>query len=182
MSNIFCTELIKSYAKAGYPVGIGEWTTRNGVAAMDIRPAPFYKNLDGGTVSGILRSEFIPNTSYVIDMWIDVDDVIYNGNNVTAGFTLKYTDGTTENFAFTGPAGWNHKKIVTPATKSVLLLDIYYYTSIAVYYRWDSYIIPANTLNLNNNGQLNTINIIENQQTIALSRGGSTYVNNIYEY
>jgi hypothetical protein len=162
MSNIFRSELIMPYAKAGHSVGIGEWTTRNGAAAMDIRPVPFYKNLDDGTVSGILRNEFIPNTSYLVDLWIDVDDVISSGSNVAAGLTLKYTDGTSESFVFTGPKGWNHKKVITPATKSIKLLDIYYYTSVPVYYRWDSYIAPITSSNINKVGQLDICNIIEN--------------------
>jgi len=35
-------------------------------------------------------------------MWIDVDAVTYNGNNVAAGMTVCYSDGTTESFVFTG--------------------------------------------------------------------------------
>lgn len=182
MSNIFRSELIIPYAKAGYTSGIGEWTARNGVPAMDIRPAPFYKNLDNATNSGILRDEFSPNTSYLIDLWIDVDDVISNGSNVAGGLTLRYTDGTSEAFSFTGPKGWNHKKIITPATKSIKLLDIYYYTSIPVYYRWDSYIAPITTSNVNKVGQLDVCNIIENQEIASLSKGGSAYSNNFYEY
>lgn len=182
MSNIFRSELIIPYAKAGYTTGIGEWTTRNGEAAMNISPAPFYKNLDNGTVSGILRNEFIPNTSYIIDLWIDVDEVVYNNNNVAGGLTLKYTDGTSEAFSFTGPKGWNHKKVITPATKSIKLLDIYYYTSTPVYYRWDSYIAPITASNVNKVGQLDICNIIENQDIASLSKGGSAYSNNFYEY
>ena len=182
MSNLFRSELIMPYRKT-VTAGTGEWTTRNGIPCMDIRPAPFYKNLDDGTVSGILRGQFAPLTSYIIDMWIDVDDVISGGNNVAAGFTLRYTDGTTESFVFTGGnKGFQHKKVITPNTKSINLLDIYYYTSIAVYYRWDSYITPVGTLNTNKAGQLYLTNGIENQALASFSNGGSAYSQQFYEY
>ena len=182
--NIFRSEIIKKYNTKNRTAGIGEYVLRNGIWCMDIRPEPFYKNIDNNT-SGILFDEFILNTSYIIDMWIDVDDVVYNNNNVAAGFTLYYTDNTTESFAYTGGgsnSGFHHKKIITPITKSIKSLEIYYYTSSPVYYRWDSYIVPVETLNINKQGQILTAQTIENQDIASFSKGGSIYLNNFYEY
>lgn len=183
MSNIFRSELIQKYNTKNRAAGIGEWTKRNGVWAMDIRPEPFYKNLDNSTVGGILRDEFTSGVRYIADLWIDVDDVIYNSNNVAAGLYIKYSDGTNEEFVFTGPnKGWNHKKLITNASKTVNRLEIYYYTSMPVYYRWDSYIIPINNQEITNNGQIKTNSIVEGQDVAAFLKGGSVYSNNFYEY
>lgn len=183
VANIFTTENIQPFSKSGPVVGTGEWVTRNSVPAMNIRPAPFYKNLDNATVSGILRGYFTENTSYIVDLWIDTDAVIYNGNNVAGGLTIIYTDGTTEPFVFTGGnKGWQHKKVITPNTKTIKLLDVYYYTSLDVYYRWDSYITKFDTQNITKTGQVNTSNVIENQDLTSFSKGGSIYTNNFYEY
>lgn len=183
MSNLFRSELIKNYNTKNRGAGIGEDVLRNGVWSMDIRPEPFYQNLENSQ-SGILLNEFNSNIQYVIDMWIDVDDVIYNGNNVAAGFTLRYSDNSTESFVFTGGnKGFQHKKIITPSNKSVLKLEIYYYVSMPVYYRWDSYITPYNIPKITKQGILNTTNEIENKSlTTSLSNGGIIYFNNLYEY
>lgn len=183
MENIFKTELIQLSNTKGQTAGIGEWTVDNGIPAMDIRPVPFYKNLDNGNISGILKGLFEPNTSYLIDLWVDTDDVIYNGNNVAGGLTVVYTDSSTESFVFTGGnKGFQHKKIITPNTKTINYLNIYYYVNQPVYYRWDSYITKITTQNISNQGQLNVNNTIENQTITSLSKGGSIYLNNFYEY
>ena len=182
MENIFRTDLIQLSNTRGRTAGIGEWTIRNGVPAMDIRPEPFYKNGKDGAFDWILKDQFSPGTSYIFDMWIDVDDVIYQDVNRYGGIYIIYTDGTSEPFQFTGPAGWNHKKIITPATKNISNIGIYYYVSNPVYYRWDSYICKADVLNINKNGQLSTVNTIENQNIASFFKGGSNYCNNFYEY
>lgn len=183
MSNIFTTENIQPFSKSGPIIGTGEWILRNGIPCMNIRPAPFYKNLDNATISGILKGYFTNNTSYIIDLWIDTDDVIYNNNNVAGGLTVVYTDGSTEPFVFVGGnKGFQHKKIITPNTKTIKLLEIYYYTSLDVFYRWDSYITEFKTQNINKQGQINISNLIENQNITSFSKGGSVYTNQIYEY
>ena len=183
MSNIFTTENIQLFSKFGPVTGTGEWVMRNGIPCMNIRPAPFYKNLDNETTSGILKDYFSNNTSYIIDLWIDTDDVIYNNNNVAGGLTVIYTDGSAESFTFVGGnKGFQHKKIITPNTKTIKLLDIYYSVSIDVFYRWDSYITEFTTQNINKQGQINVPNLIENQDIASFSKGGSIYLNNFYEY
>jgi len=61
---------------------------------MNIRPEPFYKNLEN-EASGLLLEEFLPNTQYIFDIWIDADDVVYGGKNVGSGFTIHYTDNSS---------------------------------------------------------------------------------------
>ena len=118
MSNIFTTENIQPFSKSGPIIGTGEQVLRNGISCMNIRPAPFYKNLDNATISGILKGYFTNNTSYIIDLWIDTDDVIYNNNNVAGGLTVVYTDGSTEPFVFVGGnKGFQHKKIIVNSSK-----------------------------------------------------------------
>lgn len=185
MSNIFTSELLKSYALANATAGIGEWVERNGEAAMAINPNAFYKNLDNGTLSGALRNEFQPNTSYVIDMWIDADDVISGGANHEGGMTVHFTDNTTESFVFIGPTGWNHKKIITDASKSIDRISFYYYAGISVFYRWDSYISPVDEnskVNVQKTGVFNSAQVIENQNLASIAKGGSAYCDNFYEY
>lgn len=184
MSNIFRKELIQPYSKSGAVAGTGIWVQRNDVWAMDIRPAPFYQNLPDSK-SGILANDFLPNTSYVIDMWIDADSVIYNNNNVAAGFTIRYEDNTSDStFVVTGGnKGFQHKILITPSSKTISRLDIYYYVSQPVYYRWDSYIQPIIKPSIGQNGIFNTNSIIvNNYDNASLNQGGILYSNQFYEY
>ena len=70
--------------------------------------------------------------------------------------TLHYTDGSSAGFAPVGnktaPKGWQEYFLITTAGKTVSHMTSYYYTSIPVYYRWDSYIIPYVTENINKQG------------------------------
>jgi hypothetical protein len=58
----------------------------------------------------IFKDEFLPNTQYVISLYMDVDDVVYNGNNVGGGMSVIYTDGSTVHLNPVGnktsPKGW----------------------------------------------------------------------------
>ena len=57
---------------------------------------------DGTTKIGdFLRGEFLPG-SYVFNLWIDGDDVIYNNTNRAAGLSVVYADGTSFNLLITG--------------------------------------------------------------------------------
>jgi len=40
--NILTTENLAKYNTKNWFGGVGEWVNRNGIWAMDIRPAPFY--------------------------------------------------------------------------------------------------------------------------------------------
>lgn len=179
--NIFTTELISKYNTKSRTSGIGEWVTRNGEPSIAIKPEPFYINLPNED-SGILVDEFKPNTQYIVDMWLDVDDVIYNSNNVTGGLYVYYTDGTSESFVFQGPRGWVHKRIVTPVGKTVKKISSSYYTNTNVYYRWDSFICPLDKCDMHKNGNINTANVTESVDTATLYKGGNCYINDLIEY
>ena len=140
--NIFTTENIAKYNTKGATSGVGEYVLRNGVWTMNIKPAPFYQNF--GTSSYILKDEFVANTQYIIDFWIDTDDVIYNDKNIIGGIRLWYTDDTKNESAMVigGNKGFQHIRYVTDITKSVSRLQVYYGTNSPVYYRADSRVVP----------------------------------------
>lgn len=190
--NIFTTENIAKYNTKNRTAGVGEYVLRNGFYSMDIRPEPFYQNFtdaNNNKISYILRNEFLPNTQYIIDLWIDGDDVVYNGNNVACGLTLYYTDGSTNTTTVItgGSRGFQHKKYVTASGKSVRDFNVYYYTSSPVYYRADSYIIPliTNTTKIDKKGIFHTSDIIQRQEYLTPPMSlGKEYIlaNNFYEY
>lgn len=186
MENLFRTELIQSFAKAGQTSGIGEWCVIDGENCICTKPYPFYKNLPENA-SGLLVDLFAPNTQYIFNFWINSD---YSKNTAgtaysTGGFTIYYSDGTSNStFLVTGydGAGFQHKKLITAANKTISKISIRYGYNAPVYYRWDSYICPITTLNVSKNGQLNTIQLIEDQNSTVIHNGGSIHTNNLYEY
>ena len=181
--NIFTSENVMKYRKStSLTTGVGEWRTRNGQWAMNIAPNPFYVGGDTGYIQ-ILHDEFVPNTQYVLDIWVDVDDVIYNGNNVTGGLWLEYTDGSTQ-YAWTdvGPKGWIHKRAITTAGKSVKGIHGYYYTSTNVYYRWDSYIVPYDTEKIAKTGPTMDTQLVEGSNRCLFGSGGSVTSNQVIEF
>lgn len=167
MSNIFLSETIQSYAKSPNARGHGEYVFHNGYWAMDIEPATFYKGSDEVKDAHVLSEEFIPNTRYVFDIWVDVDAIIYNDINRPAGLRIFYTDGSSDSSSLitTGshdPAtGYQHLFYVSPSNKSVDYLTVYYWSSSYVYYRADSYICPLDEIQLYQTGVLNIQNTTE---------------------
>lgn len=166
MGNIFLSEIIQSYAKNPNARGHGEYIFHNGYWAMDIEPATFYKASDEVKSSRILQNEFIPNTRYVFEMWIDTDTCVSGGSNRIAGLQVYYTDGTSSQALCPvgnseEPLGYQHCILISPAGKSVNYLYSYYYTSNYVYYRADSYICPFDEIYLYKTGVLETQNITE---------------------
>lgn len=152
--NIFTSENVAKYNTRGATAGVGEYVLRNGVWSMDIRPAPFYQNYGTGD-SRLLQDEFIPNTQYFINLWIDGDDTKYNGNYVACGLTVHYTDDSTYNLTVVGAdgKGFQHLEYLSDASKSVKKFTVYYYTSTPVYYRADSFVVPlSNTNSINKKG------------------------------
>lgn len=179
--NIFTYENLQPYRRTNSNVdGNAILIQRNGEWSISIAPAYFYS---GGVYTDILGNEFAPNTQYVIDIWEDVDDVIYNNKNVQGGLWLEYTDLTTQySWSDTGPKGWIHKHAITTAGKSIKGIHSYYYTSVPVYYRWDSYIIPyTENLNITRTGQTNTGHIVENYPKASIYNGGGLCVPSVYE-
>ena len=141
--NIFTTENVEKYNTRGSAIGGGEYKLRNGYWSMDIRPAIFYNNYGTGD-SRLLQEEFQPNTQYYFDIWIDADDCKYNGNYVSGGLNIHYTDGTSDSASLV---------VVSTAGKSIQKLTVYYYTSTGMYYRADSFIVPlSDTTKLDKTG------------------------------
>ena len=153
--NIFTTENVAKYNTKSRTAGIGGYVLRNGVWAMDIRPEPFYQNYGTGD-SRLLSEEFLPNTQYIIDLWIDADDCKYNGDYLAGGLRLYYTDSTYNNSAtITGAdnKGFQHIQYATDPTKSVQKFVVYYSTNTPIYYRADSFVTPlANITNVTKQG------------------------------
>ena len=181
--NLFRSELITPLAKSGYTTRIGEIVEHNGDYAMNIAPAPFYKNISDDT-SGFLQGCFLSNTSYTFDMWIDVDSVIYNGNNVSGGLSIVYSDGTSDStFVLVGGnKGYQHRKLITPANKSIDRVSVYYYISTDVFYRLDSYICKTDDISkIIKKGLIKNSNFIQTKQKNSISKGGIFYSKNYIE-
>lgn len=165
MGNIFLSETIQSYAKYPDSRGHGEYIFHNGYWAMDIEPATFYRASDEVKSSHVLDNEFLSNTRYIFDMWIDADALVSGGANRPGGFYIYYTDSTNTTFTVVGDSttlpSYQHKILITPIGKSVNYIVPYYYTSTYCYFRADSYICPLNEINLQKTGVLNIQNITE---------------------
>ena len=185
MENIFRSELIQKYRKTVI-TGTGEITDWNGEPCISITPAPFYKNLDSGNTSAILRDEFLPNTQYIFDLWVDYDGSYASNAYRQGGLTVYYTDDTNSGGILRGTGGdgvgFQHKKLITPAGKSVKYVNVYYGYNVPVYYRLDSYICPVSTLNINKQGQIATTTTVEDKDQASFLNGGSIYCDNFYEY
>lgn len=183
--NILTSENIKRHNTKNVTAGVGEYVLRNGVWAMDIRPAPFYQNYtdtDGSTkLSYCLREEFYSG-QWVFSLWIDADQVIHNNKNVAAGMSVVYTDGTYVNLVVTGGEniGFQHKNYISDANKTVDRVSSYYHVSQPTYYRYDSFIVPVEQTSFNKNGiidsgfyieGLESINTISSDTNLGMSIG-----------
>lgn len=183
-ANIFRYELINPYAKTPNVVGTGEWGLRNGEWAMNIKPAPFYKNLEDDK-SGFLTNKFLPNTQYVVDYWIDADDVINsdNGSYVSSGIFISYTDETTDTLYTTGGngVGFQHKRMITDSGKTIHHIGVRYGANLNTYYRWDSYVCPIGQEQIVKEGLIKSTQFIEKNSQASIHESGSMLVTNIIE-
>ena len=184
--NIFRSELIAKYNTKNRTDGVGGIVIWNNIPTICLKPEPFYQNLEDGTISSILRYDFIPNTQYIIDLYADYDGSYASNAYRTGGLTVYYSDGTNSGATLRGTGGdgvgFQHKKIITPAGVSVTGINVYYSYNVPVYYRLDSYISPVSTLSIQKNGQLKTTNTIEDKNPASFLKGGSIYCNQFYEY
>ena len=169
-TNLFRSELIIPWAKPDR-TRIGEIIEHNGTYALNIAPEPFYKNISS-TTSGALDGMF-QTGSYVFDMWINTDSVIYNNNNVAGGMSIRYTDNSVENaFVFTGGnKGYQHKIYITPANKNIQRVEFYYYVSTDVFYRIDSCIYPISNLSIKKTGVIQSTGLLEETNTKFIKNG-----------
>lgn len=187
-TNLLRSEVIQKYKKNGFTVGVGEWVERNGEWAMNIKPKPFYQNYygDGSVVTGILLDEIQPDTQYMINLWIDADNVYSSNNYRKAGLIVYYTDGTNsgDTLIAIGNAnkpGFQHKQLLTDATKSISRIAVSYVADYNTYYRWDSYICPVDKEQITQTGITNTTQVITNNDIASFSHGGSILLSNIIE-
>lgn len=164
--NILTTENLAKHNTKNRTAGVGEWKLRNGVWAMDIRPEPFYQNytVDGTKISYCLKEEF-HDGQYIFNLWIDADDVYSNSAYRASGLVIVYTDGTSYNLVATGGSGigFQHIYYISTAGKTIARISNYYYSSIATYFRYDSYIIPLNKTSTKffKTGQAQTNELVE---------------------
>ena len=171
MGNIFTTENISKYNTKGATEGVGEYILRNGFWSLRLKPAPFYQNytIDDTKYSWLLKYDFQPNTQYIVDLWIDVDEVVYQEKNVSGGLYLVYTDGSSNAtpVIIGGNMGFQHINFVSDASKSVSHFYVSYYVNKFVYYRADSYVAPlSNTTKINKQGILES-SIINERDVIS---------------
>lgn len=129
---------------------VGEIVTRNGYSAYRISPVPYWSG-DGATSKNICKGQFGPG-QYIFDLWIDVDEVYYDGNGqwVPGGFEVYYTDGSVDNVVVDanstqGHSGYQHLIRKTNANKTISGLGVYYYIGVPVYIRCDSVICKVNS-------------------------------------
>lgn len=159
----------------------GKYSTRNGDVAMLFRPTDTYYGSGDERNGKLLYGFFKENTSYVFDLWIDVDDVVYQNINRMGGFTVVYTDGTTETtFQLTGSTdpytGWQHRVLVTNPNKTVKSIEVYYHTNSLLYVRSDSFIVECSQTGINENGVVDSGNFIED--TDVANIGKATFNSN----
>lgn len=181
-SNIFRSELIMPYAKSSSG-SHGQIVERNGYPAIAIQPTPFYQNL-ANSESGFLCNEFIPNTQYIIDLWIDSELVMNGSNPSTGGLYLDYTDGTSVGNTFIvtgGIAGWQHKYYITDANKSIKKVSIRYGVNKSVYFRADSFMAPIGTHKITKTGRVIIPSLSENSNIYKIQKGGNDLTNQIIE-
>ena len=158
----------------------GKYTVRNDVPAMAFKATDTYWGSAYQHV--MLAGRFKENTQYVFDLWLDTDDVIYNGNNVAAGFTIYYTDNTsTTTLTCTGsqanPKGWQHKFYISTAGKTVSDIIVYYYTSVTFYVRADSFITELSETSINKNAITYTGQVIESIENTGAASIGKAAIN-----
>ena len=167
-------------------VSRGKYVDRNGSVAMCFKANDTYFAANDERNSLLLYGFFKANTRYLFDLWMDMDDVVYDNVNRTGGFTIVYTDGTTSGntLVATGTmnpyTGWQHKVFVTPADKSVKSISIYYWTSAPFYVRADSCIVELSETDIAKTGVVKSGQFIENTDVAFI--GKATFnSNNIIE-
>ena len=187
--NIFTSENLEKY-KVSPPrntIWDGRWVERNGVPAIVTSPTWFWKSkneMDGVTewFLPIFSGEMSSDKTYLFDMWVDTDDVVYNGSNVRGGLRITLTNGELAGYPFapqsSGSDGWQHKRYVLSGVTKVWA---YYYTNQPVYWRWDSSITEYDTASVKKSGTFKDGIFKEDKDSFSMDRGGGVYGNSIIE-
>lgn len=184
--NLFTSENLQKY-KISSSSGHGEWSKHNGENAILLNPARFYAN---SAAVQVLKNEFVPNTQYVVNIYMDVDNITNSttGANASEGIRVHYTDGESQTLYKTGnkdnPKGWQNHFYITDGSKSVSHIAIYYNIGKSIPFRWDSYIGPLQTNQVEQSGLFNigTLNNNYNNNTASIQNGGIIYADNFYEF
>lgn len=186
-SNLLRYENTIQYTNPNNTSTRGLMVERNGIKALAFQATDTYFAAGDERNSKLLYNMFLPNTQYLFDLWLDTDDVIYNGNNVSGGFYIIYTDGTTYNgFIIKGAnpgetaKGFQHHVYISDANKTVKRVSIYYYVSVTFYVRADSFICALNNVNINQTGVIDSGQFIEDTD-VAYIGNADFHANNIIE-
>lgn len=189
MNNIFTPEALKKYSSGTY--GIGEWVKRNGIWSMRISPASFYYKVDTEEnkkkTHGVLSEEINPKKRYLLDLWIDSDDIFYSGvnDNVPGGIGVLYSDGSSHTYTTIGnksnPKGFQHLRLITEKD-FYNGFNIYYYINTPAYYRWDSSITEIIDTDINKQGIINTGILSDNSESMQINNGGGFIRVNLSNY
>ena len=181
--NLWTYENIYPYHMNSYGQYNGEWTLRNGVWAIVMAPSRFYAS---GTYAHIFSNEFKPNTCYLFNFYVDTDDHYHNDKYTSAGIYIGFSDGTESNVLYatqsTVARGWQQKRYVSPADKSVAYVRMGYNYGDPSYYRWDSYIVPYETEKIYHTGLTTVSHLSEGANKTDFRRGGGVDTNEIIEF
>ena len=149
--------------------GNGTIEFRNGVMAYGLQANRYWYGSDTdenkNKSNSIFHGKFKENTQYYFDLYIDVDSMWYAGGSkyVPGGFTIRYTDGTSEDVVATsvnGTSGWQHIQHYTKKNATVYGLGIYYYIGNRWYLRHDSGIYEIT----NSQAEVRSTSIIDTTQ------------------
>lgn len=170
--------------------GNGSMELRNGVLSYGLAAPAYYVAGNSQASSMIFNGKFKANTQYYFDLWIDADTMWYSGGSkyVPCGFTLLYTDGTSETLTVTstnGADGWKHLEFFSNSSKSIHGLGVYYYIGTKWYLRHDSgiYEVDMDGAQITSKKAVETTQVLttdfENNAMIHMS--GSIIARNIIE-
>lgn len=184
--NLFQTEWMLPY-RIRTAANYGEWVDRNGISSMRIGPLPYYNTANtDGSYAYVLHNEFQSGKRYLFDMWIDADNVVSGGKNVSAGIIIRYTDGTSYSLlvsaaSTSGNSGFQHATYKTTEGKDVSGFTVYYYTSSPAYYRWDSSITEYVNTDIKKTRTVEDGVLKENSDIASIAKGGMINTNSIIE-
>ena len=123
-----------------------KYTTYQNVRCVTQRPDLYYDYSGDDTwiQSGsnqpyiyIFYEQFEPNTQYIFDLYVN-SYVTYQNAEVTSGYSIIYTDGTTQDITFATGGDWQNIKVYSDASKSIKGIISHYYVGQIWYLGLDS--------------------------------------------
>lgn len=188
--NLLTTEnLFNGRVNTSATTNVGEIVNRNGYLAYRLGPDAFWSG-DASTSKNICKGQF-QSGQYVFDIWIDVDDIYYSGNNswVPGGLEIYYTDSSTDYVTASasstqGRSSFQHIIVKSNANKTISGLGVYYYIGTPSYIRCDSVICKVSSyVKIKKNNVLSNAQIIELPDNLPMKTlsDGSQWAN-IYAF